>query len=73
MTREKVLIGLGALVLVSPWSGLPLAWLAWGLTLIGLAVIGISFTLSARSRPTQSNEPPVERIVEPAPSRTVFS
>lgn len=48
MTREHILMILGALVLISPWSGVPMEWLQWALLLIGLAVVGIAFTLRKR-------------------------
>lgn len=51
MNRERILIVIGALVLLSPWSGLPLAWLTWILPVFGLATIAIGFTLHKRSVP----------------------
>ncbi len=56
MTREHLIMLLGALVFVSPWSGLPLSWLEWILPLIGLLVIGLAFTLRRR---TPAAEPPL--------------
>lgn len=76
MNRETVLIALGVLVLISPWSGLPLSWLAWILAGIGLAVVGIGLTLRPRTpRALPPAEPPMQHPVdsEPTPSRTVFS
>ncbi len=55
MTREKVLIGLGILVIISPWSGLPVAWLMWALLFIGIAVIGIGASLHVRTRTEETN------------------
>lgn len=49
MTREHVLMVLGALVLLSPWSGIPMEFLEWALLLIGLAIIGIAFTMRKRA------------------------
>lgn len=45
MSRESVLLLLGILVAVSPFSGLPVTWLAWLLPIMGAAVfiIGVSF------------------------------
>jgi Na+/H+ antiporter NhaC len=66
MTREQVLMGLGVLVLLSPWSGLPLAWLTWILLAVGLTVIGIGFTLWNRSRKSVPHaESPVQLQPEP--------
>jgi hypothetical protein len=50
MSREKILMVLGVLVFISPWSGLPLSWLLWILSVIGLAVVAIGFTLRTRTR-----------------------
>lgn len=58
MTREHVLMILGVLTLLAPWSGLPLRLLEWILPLIGLAVVGIAFTLRARSLPPAPRTPP---------------
>jgi hypothetical protein len=68
MTREHVLMALGALVLIAPWSGLPLSWLEWILPLIGLAVIGIAFTMRRRTPPAAP--PPVPAEVHEPPSRS---
>lgn len=65
MTREHILMVLGGLVLISPWSGLPLAWLEWVLLVLGLAIIVIVYSMRRRDRqhpvmppplPPQSNE-----------------
>ena len=55
MTRESILIILGVLVAISPWSGVPLAWLAWFLLPAGLVIAVIAYTLRARvAGPAQS-------------------
>jgi hypothetical protein len=74
MTREYVLMLLGILVLVSPWSGLPLAWLTWFLLAVGLAVVGIGFTL-ARRKAAPPSVPPLQLKQEPEPrsSHIAFS
>jgi len=48
MARETMVIILGALVALSPWSGLPLSWLSYGLVVMGLLLILIGSTLRAR-------------------------
>ncbi|MEO6536127.1 MAG: hypothetical protein ABIT47_00405 [Candidatus Paceibacterota bacterium] len=61
MSRESILMILGVLVAVSPWSGLPLAILVWILPVLGIAIAFIGFTLRTRansikeasSRPSQ--------------------
>jgi len=47
---------LGALVFVSPWVGIPMAWLQWALLVLGLAIIAIGVTL--RRRLHQEELPP---------------
>ncbi|MDB5190408.1 MAG: hypothetical protein JWN49_734 [Parcubacteria group bacterium] len=49
MSRESILMILGILVAISPWSGLPLSILAWILPLLGLAITFIGFTLRTRA------------------------
>jgi hypothetical protein len=66
MTREHVLIVLGALILLSPWSGIPMAWLEWAYLLIGIAVIGIAFMI--RNRPGRTTLIPSSMAPVPVPS-----
>jgi hypothetical protein len=69
MKREQVLVGLGALVLIAPWSGLPLAWLTWILLGIGIVVMGIGFTLLRRMRRDEGeSQPPMQ--LQPDESRS---
>jgi len=62
MTRETVLMILGALVFLSPWVGIPMMWLQWILLVLGLAIIAIGVTL--RRRMHQDELPPAA----PSPS-----
>jgi hypothetical protein len=74
MTRERTLIILGAIVLLSPWSGLPLAWLTWILLGIGVVVMVIGFTLIRRSKtPLPPSEPPLHLEPESRSSHIAFS
>lgn len=66
MTRENVLILLGALVILAPFSGLPVSWLSFILPVLGAGIVGIGILMrSARRRATsvssyetsQSNTP----------------
>lgn len=50
MTRESILSIIGVLIALSPWSGLPLAWLSWFLLPAGVLVAVIAFTLRPRSQ-----------------------
>ncbi len=45
MTRSNALLLLGALVILSPFSGLPLSWLEWLLPVLGAVIAGIGYTL----------------------------
>jgi hypothetical protein len=74
MTRERTLIILGAIVLLSPWSGLPLAWLTWILLGIGVVVMVIGFTLMRRSKTTlPPSEPSLHLEPESRCSHIAFS
>lgn len=48
MSRESVLVLIGVLVAVSPFSGLPVTWLAWILPVMGVAVLLIGVSLKAQ-------------------------
>jgi len=52
MSRESMLIVVGILVMLSPFSGFPLSLLTWLYLFIGLVIvgIGISFRLAHRRR-----------------------
>lgn len=56
---------LGALVLISPWSGLPLAWLEWVLLVLGLAIIGTAYFLRPRERQTLPPPSPPAPLPQP--------
>jgi hypothetical protein len=73
MTRERALIILGAVVLLSPWSGLPLVWLTWILLGIGVVVMVIGFTLMRRSKTLPPSEPPLHLEPESRSSHIAFS
>ena len=64
MTRETVLMILGALVFISPWIGIPMAWLQWALLVLGLAIIAIGITL--RRRMHEDELPPAATPPSPA-------
>ncbi|MDR3548052.1 MAG: hypothetical protein P4M11_07280 [Candidatus Pacebacteria bacterium] len=54
MSRENFLILLGILVVLSPFAGLPLAWLMWLLPILGALIVIIGIMIR-RSRRTQEN------------------
>jgi hypothetical protein len=58
MTRESFLVILGALVILSPFAGLPLSWLEWILPILGVIVIilGISLRRDRAARESQVSE-----------------
>lgn len=63
MTRSLMLIVLGALVLLSPISGLPMRILAWILPVLGLLVLAIGISYK---REQLRKEPAYESPHEPA-------
>lgn len=79
MTREHVLMVLGALVLLSPWSGIPMEWLQWALLLIGLAIIAVAFMMRRQGGrngivPTATLTPlPPQSEPQPRSSHIAFS
>lgn len=54
MSRERLLMLIGILVLVSPFVGLPLTILTWVLPLLGGLTLGIGASYAMRKR-NQSN------------------
>ncbi|MDB5264447.1 MAG: hypothetical protein JWN64_18 [Parcubacteria group bacterium] len=54
MSRGSTLIFIGALVILSPFSGLPMSILSWVLPILGglVAIVGASF----RIRPVQIHQ-----------------
>ncbi len=71
MNRETALIAIGILVLLSPWSGLPLAWLEWILPVFGVAVVAIGLTFR-RKTPAVVHAMPAPAAEEP-PAPIAFS
>jgi len=61
MTRAHLLILLGLLVILAPFSGLPSSWLDVVLPLLGLTTLLIGYTLrpAKRKESTTSQEVPV--------------
>jgi hypothetical protein len=47
MSRESILILLGILTILAPFSGLPLSWLEFILPAIGLAVAALGYSFRA--------------------------
>jgi hypothetical protein len=56
MSRENILILLGLLVMLAPFSGLPISWLEFILPIIGLAVGAIGYSFRPRSEPSATTE-----------------
>lgn len=61
MSRSLMLMILGGVVLLSPFSGLPLSILTWILPILGLAVLAIGFSYRERTeKPSEEHhEAPV--------------
>lgn len=72
MTRQHVLIVLGILVLLSPWSGIPLALLAWILPVCGItiALLGYSLLDRTHTQPPQQTAPSSGRVRDTVPVDT---
>ena len=63
MSREGLLIFLGILIFLIPFSGLPFSWLSWILSLLGIIVGIIGFSLRAKRA---SPPPPHEETPPPS-------
>lgn len=57
MSRESILVVLAVFIIVSPYVGLPLAWLSWILPVLGLFVliIGVSLRRERKARSTSES------------------
>lgn len=55
MSRESTLVLLATLVAITPFSGLPLAWLTWLLPILGISLAAISISLRARRRRAEAS------------------
>ncbi|MDB5237327.1 MAG: hypothetical protein JWL88_429 [Parcubacteria group bacterium] len=53
MSRDRLLILIGTLVLVSPFVGLPLSILTWILPVLGGLVLGIGISFGMRKKNAQ--------------------
>lgn len=62
MSRSLMLIILGSLITLSPFSGLPMSVLTWILPVLGLVAlaIGVSYKRQAKARPDTSHEATLE-------------
>ncbi|MGE5541251.1 MAG: hypothetical protein ACM3TU_03150 [Bacillota bacterium] len=59
MTRSHILILIGILTLLAPFSGLPISWLEFVLPVFGLIVAGVGYSYRASKELL-----PESRIVE---------
>jgi hypothetical protein len=57
MRRENVLLFIGLFIFISPFIGLPMSVLSWLLPLSAVGVLGIGYTLRARSAYTKASLP----------------
>jgi len=60
MKRESILIFLGILIILAPFSGLPQSWLEFLLPALGLIVGGIGFSLRNRRKQSGNGTIPPE-------------
>lgn len=58
MSRENVLILLGLLIMLAPFSGLPNSWLEFVLPAFGLVVVLIASMVRAQQRAEEASEEP---------------
>jgi peptidoglycan/LPS O-acetylase OafA/YrhL len=60
MSKEGTLFTVGVLVMLAPFSGLPLSWLAWILVVLGAIVIIVAYFVrkDRMARPAPLPPPP---------------
>ncbi len=58
MTRSFMLIGIGSLVTLSPFSGLPMSILTWILPVLGILAIAIGISYRQERARSSSREVP---------------
>ena len=63
MTRPQILIVLGFLIVLAPFSGLPTSWLELMLPVVGIVVIAIAYSFVPKKTPSVSR---VSEEVSPA-------
>jgi len=72
MSRNGTLILLGVLVILTPFSGLPMNIRSLLAVILGACVLGIGFSMRAREARSASAQLPVEAPPsEPAPPQTI--
>ncbi len=59
MSRENILILLGLMTMLAPYSGLPISWLEFILPAIGLIVVLIASMVRASQRSIEAPSEPV--------------
>ena len=55
MSSESTLILFGLLVVVTPYSGVPIFWYAYILPVLGIVIIGIGFLFRSRRISSQND------------------
>lgn len=66
MSRALMLIILGALVMISPFAGLPMSILSWILPVLGLIALAIGVSYKREKLLVQSTRPSYEETLSPS-------
>ena len=69
MSRDGLLITLGVLTALAPFSGVPFSWLTWFFVLVGILVALVG--LLSRARRVNAARASSEREISPLPSTTL--
>ena len=72
MSRASVLILLGVLVILAPFSGFPIALRSLFSLVLGACVIGIGLMLRTRDAPARAETPVSAPAIEPASEPASF-
>ncbi|MBU6231428.1 MAG: hypothetical protein KGI45_02400 [Patescibacteria group bacterium] len=69
MSKRQIIMVLGAIVVILPFSSFPSGWIEAGIVICGLAVIAIAYSMGpkARSSAHSGDMPFVESKGEPHP------
>jgi len=57
MSRARILILLGVLIALAPFSGLPSSWLEFALPVLGLFVLAAGYSFRSKTETEQAPEP----------------
>lgn len=67
MSKEGTLFTVGVLVMLAPFAGLPMSWLAWILPLLGAVVVIVAYLVRQQHAAPPALLPPPAPLAYAAP------